>query len=258
MELKRAEGSYKEILHKELNNQYPWSYPSALGITLDQYFKLNESIFKKQTALLDKEFSASRKSKWEIARIMYDIFKTGSYCSYYDEFLDLQKTWKKQNPTKSYKDNPYSFIGSFSSSQNPAVLLTFAKEKYGICKTDLYNMFAVIEKFGTQDGSIKGEVMNFSFYQLVEMLPLSYQQRLKVKPNWTIKEIREYKKSLNTVQTSGQAEDEDEEIQTSEQPPEDEKYKRFEKYTKIQLCDRIIELEEEIKSLKKLNYKSGR
>lgn len=167
----------------------------------------------------------------------------------------MQEIWEKQNPTKSYEDNPYSYIGSFCSSHNPAVLLTFAKEKYGICRTDLYNMFAVVEKFGREDGSIGVEASYFSFYQLVEMLPLSYQQRLKIKPNWTIKEIREYKKSLNSVRTSGQAEDEDEEIQTSEQPPENEKYLRFEKYTKIQLCDRIIELEEEIKTLKSYSNK---
>lgn len=252
MELKRAQGSYKEIFASICKDKNPWAMNVYSAKNSHEYWELVDVKFKEQTTLLDKAVLSSKESKWKIAQIMYDILKTGSFSSFYKEYFELSRAWTKANPKKIIQENPYFPMGGLATAHNPSILVAFAKEKYGICKTDLYNMFAVVEEFGQQDGSIKGEVQDFSFYQLVEMLPLSYSDRLKIRPNWTIKEIREYKKSLNSVQTSGQAndEDEDEEVQTSEQPPENEKYKRFEKFTKTDLCDRIIELEEEIKTLK--------
>jgi len=83
------------------------------------------------------------------------------------------------------------------------------------------------------------------------MLGLTFSQRLQIKPNWTREQIRAYKKSLKDktkIQPAEQEEiEEDSEIETEELPAT---YKRFEKWTKAQLIDRICELEEEIKELK--------
>ena len=62
-----------------------------------------------------------------------------------------------------------------------------------------------------------------------------------------IKKIREYKKSL--VATSQQGEIE---LPEAEEPPKD-KYARFEKWTKRELCDKIFDLEAQYEELLREN-----
>lgn len=71
-------------------------------------------------------------------------------------------------------------------------------------------MLSVYEKFEGQNGQPSYEASLFTFSQLVEMLPLDYDQRKEIQPNWTIREIREYKRSLKAPQTGADS------VQTSE------------------------------------------
>lgn len=84
----------------------------------------------------------------------------------------------------------------------------FCEKNFGMDKTALSRCINVVEEFSMKEhyvnGIKKGEFMlevddqwkEFSYSQLVEMLPLSEEQRYKIKPTMSIKEIREYKKSL--------------------------------------------------------------
>ncbi len=244
MGLHRAQGSYKEILKKAVDG-YPFGSPDYQNGSATSYFAAVKKIYDEQKAKLDEAWGESKKSKWEIAKIMHEICVTGAYMAYDDKRRKLDDEWVKANPGSSWKDSPYAVIGGFAGISNPINLITFAKQEYGICRTDLYNMLAVIEEFGNEQGNMIGDARIFTFYQLVEMLPLTYAQRKKVQPNWTIAEIKAYKKSLNSVQTSGHENDEPEEPEE----PVNDRYKRFEKLTRVDLCERIIELEEEILEL---------
>ena len=74
------------------------------------------------------------------------------------------------------------------------------------------------------------------------MLSLPEEERDKVKPSWTVKNVRDYKKLL--------AKDEKEETDEDADDPDDE-FVRFKKFTKAQLCREILRLEQEILELKK-------
>lgn len=253
-----AKGSYKEIL-KEGIGGYPFGMPDYQTGSVATYSAAVKKIYNEKKAKLDKAWSDSKKSKWEVAVIFHEICVSGAYMAYDDKRYKLDTEWKKAHPSSSWRDSPYSVVGSVFGIANLANLIVFAKEEYGICRTDLYNMLAVVEEFGHSDGTITYEASLFSFSQLVEMLTLTYEERKKIQPNWTVAEIRDYKKSLKTisdssVQTSGQAYDKTESsVQTSGQieEPLNERYKRFEKFTRVDLCEKIFSLEKELAECKK-------
>lgn len=84
----------------------------------------------------------------------------------------------------------------------------FCENNFGLDKTAVSRCINVCEEFSMKEhfsGEIKHDAFklalddqwkDFSYSQLVEMLPLSEEQRYKIKPTMSIKEIREYKKSL--------------------------------------------------------------
>lgn len=106
--------------------------------------------------------------------------------------------------------------------------------KFGLDKSQVSRYMNIVSEFGDGLRGFKNMWDKFSYSQLVELLPLSAEQRKPVKASWTIKQIRDYKKSLVATQ--------------AEEPPQS-KYARFEKWTKNELCDKIFELEAERESL---------
>ena len=106
----------------------------------------------------------------------------------------------------------------------------------------------IVDEFGDGLRCFKKKWEKFGYSQLCELLPLSDEERKPVKPDWTIKKIREYKKSL-----SDKAQDEPkDETPEAEEPPKD-KYARFEKWTKRELCDKIFDLEAQYDELLREN-----
>ena len=55
----------------------------------------------------------------------------------------------------------------------------------------------IVDEFGDGLRCFKKKWEKFGYSQLCELLPLSDEERKPVKPDWTIKKIREYKKSLS-------------------------------------------------------------
>ena len=116
----------------------------------------------------------------------------------------------------------------------------YCYDEFGLDKTQVSRYMNIVDEFGDGLRGFKKEWEPYSYSQLCELLPLSSEQRKPIQPDWTIKRIREYKKSL--VAMSQQS---DEETPEAEEPPQEEKYIRFEKWTKRELCDKIIDLEAE-------------
>lgn len=111
-------------------------------------------------------------------------------------------------------------------------------DTFGLDKTQVSRYMNIVDEFGNKLIGFDSTWNKFSYSQLCELLPLTPEERKPVKPSWTIKKIREYKKSL--VATSQQ---EEMDLPPEETPPD--KYSRFEKWTKADLCDKIFELETE-------------
>lgn len=116
----------------------------------------------------------------------------------------------------------------------------YCYDEFGLDKTQVSRYMNIVDECGEGLRGFKKEWEPYSYSQLCELLPLSSEQRKPIQPDWTIKRIREYKKSL--VAMSQQS---DEETPEAEEPPQEEKYIRFEKWTKRELCDKIIDLEAE-------------
>lgn len=121
--------------------------------------------------------------------------------------------------------------------------LRVCRSEFILDKSQVSRMLRVAEVFGNEDGTALAEKWQaFSFTVLSEMLSLPEDERERVKPSWTAKNVRDYKKLL--------AKGEKEEIEEDMDEPEDE-FLRFKKFTKAQLCREILRLEEELRALKK-------
>lgn len=137
-------------------------------------------------------------------------------------------------------------LAAFRGIASRAELKTFlrvCKSEFVLDKSQVSRMLGVAEVFGNEAGTALAEKwQGFSYTVLAEMLSLPEEERDKVKPSWTVKNVRDYKKLL--------AKDEKEETEEEADDPDDE-FVRFKKFTKAQLCREILRLEQEILELKK-------
>lgn len=139
------------------------------------------------------------------------------------------------------KYDPIGNIGNCS----PTVFFSYLADTFDLDKSQVSRLMNVVDEFGVcVPNGHGGEVFvcqrkyqKYSYSLLAEMLPLSPEQREAVKEDWTVAQLRQYRKEL--VATS-QPEEEAE----AAQKPEDE-FARFAKWTRPDFCRKIVELEEE-------------
>ena len=78
---------------------------------------------------------------------------------------------------------------------------------FGLEKSQVSRYMNIVDEFGDSLRGFKPEYKDYSYSLLSEMLSLSPAERKKVKSDWTIRQIRDYKKELSgTVATSQQTE----------------------------------------------------
>ena len=89
-----------------------------------------------------------------------------------------------------------------------------AKVFFGACELDfdleksqVSRLMNVVDEFGDGKGDLLDYWKPFSWSVLVEMLPLTYEQRKSIGTDWSLKKVREYKKKL--VAAPQQAENEE-------------------------------------------------
>lgn len=124
---------------------------------------------------------------------------------------------------------------------NAEVFFAMCEIEFGLDKSTVSRYMNVVDEFGKNDPNegLIDYYKAFKWSALVEMLSMSPDERKLVKPEMTIKQIRDLKKSL--VATS-QQKDKDKE------PPRKEP-ERFKTYTRIMLIDYIEQLEDRVKTL---------
>ena len=210
----------------------------------------------------------SSNTRWDLAILIAKFVRSGAWSAFSKETHNLYDTWSKEHPGLKCSDNPYYPVGGNWYQDNSIYLLTFMKEKFGICRTTLYNYLEVVDVFATYitdkdkepEYSINAEALNYQFWQLIEMTSLTYQERLKVQPNWTRAEIRAYKKSLKEKSTWSTVQPA--ELVEAEKKPTSEAQQRFAKYSKDDLINLVLKLEktcEESKlTFEKLLHRPGK
>ena len=199
---------------------------------------------------LREKLSLSSNARWDVALTIAWLVRSGAWAAYHNETHELYNKWDKDNPGAKSSQNPYYPIGGMWYQSNSIYLLTFLKEKFGLCRTTVYNYLEVVDTFATYieergkepQYSINEEAKHYQFWQLIEMTSLTYQERLKVQPNWTREEIRAYKRSLReknkgSIQPA--------ELIEAEEKPISEAQQRFAKYSKDDLIDLVVNLEKE-------------
>ena len=243
--------SLKSIL-KDSVQGYPWHNT----LSRDEY----TDAFKVADTRFSQIVKNKTKTNWDMALLLADIVERGLYRAYYNDYLESKATYDSCHGIVDELSNlldgkhnksPYIPDGNILSAGNPVVLCSWAKDKYGISRTQVYTMLEVVDTFCTYvPDELPGEKYKigyegslFAFGQLIEMLPLSYEQRKPIQPNWTREMIREYKKSLDSKDLDSNAVSS---VEHKDKPVND-KYEIYKKYSKSDLIDKIYELESKLK-----------
>ena len=137
----------------------------------------------------------------------------------------------------------YAFRAKLCGDVDKSFLRVCAQE-FALDNSTVSRCLSVISTFGNgKKDALLPEYVDYSFSVLSEMLTLPEENRAMVKPCWTVKNVRDYKRLLE--KDAKQAE---EQIAEEEKPEDD--YARFKKWTKAQLCKEILRLEKEINLLR--------
>ena len=208
-------------------------------------------VYRKQ---LEERLRTSSNARWDIALTLATVVRTGAWTAYYSQTCNMDKLWCAANPGESYLKSPYRFEGGMSYATHSKPFFVWCKVNFGLCRTTVYNYLEVVDEFATYiddkdtepEYRINLEAEQYQFWQLIEMTSLTYQERLKVQPNWTREEIRAYKKQLREkdkpkIQPAEQIE--------AEEKPLTEAQQRFSKYSKDDLINEVVKLEGEISKL---------
>ena len=196
-----------------------------------------------------KQLSNSSNARWDLALTIARLVRSGAWAAYDTQTEALCDQFNKDHPKCKTSENPYSPVGGNWWSENSIYLLTFLREKFGLCRTTVYNYLEVVDEFATYindkdkepEYRINAEAQSYQFWQLIEMTSLTYTERLNVQPNWTREEIRAYKKSLREKKNGSVQPAESVE---AEEKPMTEAQQRFAKYSKDDLINLVVELEE--------------
>lgn len=182
---------------------------------------------------------------------LIDLYKSKDYAA--DQFLMC---------------NSLGISGKKKGLRESFAFFAYCEKYLYLDKSQVSRYMNVADEFGDRSDGVKPEWKYYSYSQLVELLPLSSEQRKAVKPEWTVKDIRDYKKLVatsqqdpiqNTVATSQQNKDT---AVTSDRCSFESEcvfipfgrddllmYTRFSGLTQKALCDKYLELEKKYREL---------
>ena len=187
----------------------------------------DKEVLKLRSAAVHKDLEDVKTNFFYLGVHLVDLFNSRSYRVYKEEIT----------PEQMYVDyNLPMNAGNLCS----AYFFAYCENQFCLEKSKVSRLMNIVDEFGDKARGFKAQWKDFKYSQLCELLPLKEEQRKAVKSDWSIKKIREYKKTL--VATSQQ---EEINLPKAETPPTVAKYARFEKWNKRELCDKIFELESE-------------
>lgn len=197
----------------------------------------NFEVLEKYAATIRKDLEESKQNFFWLGVHLIDLYSSNTYSAIVGIRFNHEQI-----------RNEYGFnlpIGAGNCCAD--FFFAYCFDEFGLDKTQVSRLMNIVDEFGDGLRCFKKKWEKFGYSQLCELLPLSDEERKPVQPDWTIKKIREYKKSL--VATSQQVEME---LPEAEEPLKD-KYARFEKWTKRELCDKIFDLEAQYDELLREN-----
>ncbi|MCI9405194.1 MAG: hypothetical protein HFJ22_07230 [Clostridia bacterium] len=184
---------------------------------------------------------------------LIDLYKSKDYAA--DQFLMC---------------NSLGISGKKKGLRESFAFFAYCEKYFYLDKSQVSRYMNVADEFGDMSCGVKPEWKYYSYSQLVELLPLSSEQRKAVKSDWTVKRIREYKQNL--VATSQQNDPTQKPVATSQRKEDTAEtsdrcsfeyecvcipfgrndlsmYTRFSGLTQKALCDKYLELEKKYTEL---------
>ena len=131
--------------------------------------------------------------KWRREKVLEDL--AASKTNYFYLGAHLLDIWL----TRTYAVHKFD-VNNFSGAN----FFDYCKVYFGLDKSQVSRYMNIVSEFGDGLRGFKDEYKEYSYSLLTEMLSLTPEQRKKVKANWTIKQIREYKKELAGVVATSQ------------------------------------------------------
>lgn len=187
----------------------------------------DKEVLKLRSADIHKDLEDVKTNFFYLGAHLIDLYNSGSYYVYAKEVTREQMRIDYNLPIGA---------GNLCSDY----FFAYCENVFALEKSQVSRLMNIADEFGDKARGFKAEWKDYKYSQLCELLPLTEEQRKAIKPDWSIKRIREYKKTL--VATSQQ---EELNLPKAETPPSTAKYARFEKWNKRELCDKIFELESE-------------
>ena len=178
---------------------------------------------------------------------LIDLYKSKDYAA--DQFLMC---------------NSLGISGKKKGLRESFAFFAYCEKYFYLDKSQVSRYMNVADEFGDMSCGVKPEWKDFGYSQLVELLPLTLEQRKSVKSDWTVKRIREYKQNL--VATSQQNDPTQKPVATSQQNPlscsferdmviipagrsDLSAYSKFWGMTPKAICDMYFELEKKYNEL---------
>ena len=181
----------------------------------------------KQYKALGKDVSAEYKKRSEAVKKAMPVSSPDKIALGY-ALIDL---WNSNSYSSKAKDCCKEFCNALKINCHSKVFFLVCEKEFSLDKSQVSRYMNIVDEFCI-GSNLRDEWKAYSYSQLSELLSLTAEQRKEVKPDWSIKRIREYKKSLKPVATSQKKND-------FEEPEE------YKKLTRQQLIEYIIAYEEE-------------
>lgn len=131
--------------------------------------------------------------KWRREKVLEDL--AASKTNYFYLGAHLLDIWL----TRTYAVHKFD-VNNFSGAN----FFDYCNVNFKLDKSQVSRYMNIVSEFGDGLRGFKDEYKEYSYSLLTEMLSLTPEQRKKVKANWTIKQIREYKKELAGVVATSQ------------------------------------------------------
>lgn len=166
-----------------------------------------------------------------------------------DEFLNVLRAGFDKSKTDKfligvklislYKSGSYgSYMAGDASGKS---FFLFCSGHLDLNKSSVSRYMNVVDEYGDKFEGFKDKWKKYTWSALVEMLPLTKEQRERFKPDTPVSEIRAYKKSLKKAVATSQ--------QNKKEENSENESDRFKEYSRSELIDYIEKLEASIRDI---------
>ena len=169
----------------------------------------------------------------------------------------LLELWNSNSYCSKANDVKDGFNNALKINCHSKVFFLVCEREFGLDKSQVSRYMNIVDEFcelvnvvdGLNEYQLTEQWKVFSYSQLSELLSLPKDKREEVSPKWSVKQIREFKKSLRAVATSQQ-----EDTDTDEDFEEPIEYRDLERKDLINL---IFVLEYEKSLIKRVLERRG-